>query len=162
MSERRKPPTNIIKIIGLIIGSYLVFAALVLNFYEPEEPVISDVPYENMDWREREEYNQQTIGGLSLGTTKAEAIKLMGKPHFNDAQFVQGKQVQLLHWRTQRNEGDGKTTRDECTPLLFVDDVLFAIGEIASERFLDGPIDLELLNQIIQQADNSPDTTSVQ
>ncbi|WP_279513250.1 DUF3192 domain-containing protein [Idiomarina aquatica] len=36
--------------------------------------------------------------------------------------------------RTHRTHADGMTTRDECTPIVFIDDKLTGTGELALDK----------------------------
>ena len=58
----------------------------------------------------------------------------LGDPDFTDA-FARGdSEYVVLRYRTQRVKGDGITTRDETTPLVFVDGNLVGWGESAIEH----------------------------
>lgn len=130
MQARRPKSTNMFKVIGLIVGGYLIFAGLLIALYEPG-PEDANA----MDWEDRQQLNQQVIATLSLGTSKQEVLQQLGAPNFNDAQIVDGTQVQLIRYRTHHVSSDGETTPDECTPLLFVANELVGIGDQAVARY---------------------------
>ncbi|TKB49454.1 DUF3192 domain-containing protein [Ferrimonas sediminicola] len=132
MEPRRNTSSNIPKIIGLIIGGYALFAALVIAFYDP-----APVTPAEMDWEDRQLFNQNTIAGLSLGDAKKQVMETLGAPNFNDAQIVDGVEMQLVRYRTHHVRSDGETTEDECTPLLFVSGKLVGIGDHAVETYMN-------------------------
>lgn len=131
MEPRRPKSSNIPKIIGLILGGYALFAALVIAFYDP-----SPVTPAEMDWDDRQVFNQNTIATLSLGDGKKQVMEALGAPNFNDAQIIDGVEMQLVRYRTHHVKSDGETTPDECTPLLFVSGKLVGIGDHAVDTYM--------------------------
>ena len=120
---------KIVKRVGLGLAVYLLFAALVLLFY-PDDPA-------SMDWKDREQYNQVQVGKLELGTSKQQVMELLGSPDISEAKRVQDESLQVMFYRTQHMESDGITTMNECTPLLFRNDILISWGEGAYQKYLD-------------------------
>ena len=57
---------------------------MVIAFY-PDKP-------ENMDWKDREEYNRVQITKLKLGSTREEVLALLGSPDITEAKR-QGPQL---------------------------------------------------------------------
>ena len=55
----------------------------------------------------------------------------MGIPEFDELLVKNGKEHRILFYRTQRMKGDGSTTKDECTPLIFVNGELSGFGQTA-------------------------------
>ena len=94
---------------------------MVIAFY-PDKP-------ENMDWKDREEYNRVQITKLKLGSTREEVLALLGSPDITEAKRQGATAIQVMFFRTQHVRADGLTTQDECTPLLFENDKLIAWGE---------------------------------
>ncbi|MCH1924677.1 DUF3192 domain-containing protein [Shewanella sp. C32] len=80
-------------------------------------------------WEQVQRQNQQMIASLKLGMSIDQVQALMGTPSFNEAFESQGKTVQVLFYRTQHQHSDGKTTRDECTPLIFSEGTLTGWGD---------------------------------
>ena len=112
---------KVISKIFLALAVYGIFVLLVINFYD-------DSPA-NMQWKDREAYNRQFIAKLQLESfTFNQAIEQLGSPDITEAIKKQGKKYQVLFYRTQHVKSDGITTQDECTFLLFVDNVLEEIG----------------------------------
>lgn len=119
------------KVIRLILAgaaAYILFVFMVISFY-PDKP-------ENMDWQDREEYNKVQITKLSLGTTREEVLALLGSPDITEAKMDSDNSIQVMFYRTQHVRADGITTLDECTPLLFENDLLIAWGEGAYQSYL--------------------------
>ena len=82
-------------------------------------------------WEDREYKNRKRISSLDLDMTIERVKDKMGVPDFNELYKQDGDNVQVLFYRTQRIEGDGVTTKDECTPLVFKDGLLIGWGENA-------------------------------
>lgn len=113
--------------IALSVFLYAVFAIAVLKFY-PDTP-------QDMDWEDRQEFNQVQISKLNLGATKTEILQLLGGPDITEAKRVNGKEIQVMFYRTQHINADGITTQDECTPLLFENSTLIALGKSAYQTY---------------------------
>ncbi|NMH59732.1 DUF3192 domain-containing protein [Alteromonas ponticola] len=119
--------SNVFKLIVLGASAYALFVFLVISFY-PDKP-------ENMDWKDREEYNKVQITKLRLGSTLEEVLALLGSPDITEARMEKGSPIQVMFYRTHHVRADGLTTLDECTPLLFEGDKLIAWGEGAYQSF---------------------------
>ncbi|WP_345859471.1 DUF3192 domain-containing protein [Shewanella algae] len=115
-------------VIGSIFIAYLVFVAVVILFYEPKP--------EDMSWEDRQAYNQSKVTELLLGQTLEQTIETLGRADFSEAMQTHGQSLQVLFYRTQHVKSDGKTTKDECTPLLFADGRLQAWGEDTYQQYL--------------------------
>ncbi|NQZ85972.1 MAG: DUF3192 domain-containing protein [Colwellia sp.] len=112
----------------IALAIYGVFVALVVNFYD-------DSP-SDMEWGDRESYNKQYIGKLTLEKFNFEqAIEELGGPDITEAKKVDGNRFQVMFYRTQHMKSDGFTSQDECTALLFKNGSLIAIGKSAYEQF---------------------------
>ncbi|NQY33471.1 MAG: DUF3192 domain-containing protein [Alteromonadaceae bacterium] len=120
---------KIVSRILLALAAYGVFVALVITFYD-------DSPAK-MQWRDREDYNSQFIGKLKLEEfTFDQAITELGSPDITEAKKVAKIRYQVMFYRTQHVKSDGITTADECTALLFKNNLLNGIGKAAYEKFL--------------------------
>lgn len=83
-------------------------------------------------WAEIERDNRRAIDSLLMGMGIREVQLAM--PHeadFSEAFMVDGVAHRVLFYRTQRVEGDGVTSRNETTPLVFADGQLVGWGESA-------------------------------
>lgn len=83
------------------------------------------------DWQDKEQKNRRIIAKLEPKLSKQEVSNQMGVPDFSEYYEQQGQTFHVLYYRTQRVEGDGVTTKDECTPLIFQDNVLIGWGDSA-------------------------------
>lgn len=85
-------------------------------------------------WEHRQDANKAAIEAMTLGRTLDSVTAQLGEPDFRDT-FQRGDEAfVVLFYRTQREKGDGRTTRDETTPLVFVDDKLVGWGPTAVEH----------------------------
>jgi hypothetical protein len=85
-------------------------------------------------WSKIEKDNRQQISNLLPGTAISAVRRNMGIPDFDELIVKDGKEHRVLFYRTQRIEGDGITSKDECTPILFVNGELIGFGETALSR----------------------------
>ena len=112
----------------IALAIYGVFVALVVNFYD-------DRP-SDMKWGDRESFNRQYIGKLTLEDFNFEqALNELGSPDITEAKKVDKHNFQVMFYRTQHVKSDGFTTQDECTALLFKNGSLIAIGKTAYQQF---------------------------
>ncbi|RTE87372.1 MULTISPECIES: DUF3192 domain-containing protein [Gammaproteobacteria] len=84
---------------------------------------------EDGSWQSQERENRRSIARLDLGVTPNSVIQRMGIPEFDENLSVDGSTYRVLYYRTQRVSGDGVTTKDECTPLVFMNNELLGWGE---------------------------------
>ncbi|MCU8037492.1 DUF3192 domain-containing protein [Shewanella oncorhynchi] len=89
-------------------------------------------------WEKVQDKNRTNLTKLSLGMPKDQVMILMGTADFSEAYIQQSaqqgeanKEVLVLFYRTLRNNGDGKTTKDECTPIVLSNNALVGWGETA-------------------------------
>lgn len=82
-------------------------------------------------WQKEQRENRTHIDRLALGELKDAVALRMGEPAFNEALQKNDNQYQLLWYRTQLIDSDGVTTKDECTPLIFKNNILVGWGETA-------------------------------
>ena len=91
--------------------------------------------YYQADWQKREENNRRHIAKLETGMAYQDVTRKMGLADFNEmVQTENGSQKRILYYRTQRLADDGVTTKDECTPVVFVDGQLVGWGNSALNR----------------------------
>lgn len=84
------------------------------------------------DWGKMERENRDAISTLEIGMPRAEVeARMPHRPAMSEAFPIDGEAYTVLFYRTQRVEGDGRTTRDETTPVIFSHGVLEAWGESA-------------------------------
>lgn len=86
---------------------------------------------EDSDWKKTQRANQQKISNLTAGVSTEDIRSLMGSPDFTESFNKDGEQVQVLFYRSHHEKSDGKTTKDECTPLIFKQGKLSGWGDKA-------------------------------
>jgi hypothetical protein len=121
---------KVVKRIGIGVFLYAAIIIAVLTLY-PDK-------LQDMDWKDREEYNKIQISKLELGLQKMKILELMGSPDITEAKRIDDKELQIMFYRTQHKQADGITTEDECTALLFQNNELVAWGDSAYQSFIDG------------------------
>lgn len=82
-------------------------------------------------WKKVQAHNLQHINQLQLGARADDVRTLMGAPDFSELFEKDGAQVLVLFYRTQHLKSDNKTTKDECTPLIFKNNQLTGWGDKA-------------------------------
>ncbi len=80
-------------------------------------------------WESREKNNRAHIQHIQLNTAYLDITNTMGVADFNEIITTQDVTYQVLYYRTQRQDSDGLTTKDECTPLVFNNGLLVGWGE---------------------------------
>lgn len=83
------------------------------------------------NWRKTQEFNAQHIRELQVGSRIDDVRAKLGTPDFNELFQKDGEQIQVLFYRTQHVSSDSRTTKDECTPLIFKDNKLVGWGDKA-------------------------------
>lgn len=81
------------------------------------------------DWQSEEDLNRRNIAGLTHGQSAIDVINAMGDADFDENIRIEDAQYRVLYYRTHRVKSDGKTTKDECTPIVFRNDELYGWGE---------------------------------
>lgn len=88
----------------------------------------------NSHWKARHAENRTTIANLDAGATYQTILTQMGTPDFSEHLSVADKEYQILFYATQSLHSDSKTTKDECTPLVFEQKQLIGWGEAAYNK----------------------------
>ncbi len=88
------------------------------------------------DWEKRETNNRRHISKLDVDMTLESVSSRMGMADFDEFYQRDGSDYRVLYYRTQRSSGDGVTTKDECTPLVFKNGRLAGWGEAALNEYL--------------------------
>ncbi|MEO0424173.1 MAG: DUF3192 domain-containing protein, partial [Pseudomonadota bacterium] len=89
---------------------------------------------ESEQWQTVQRTNDSYIDNLYLGTSKARVVADLGQPDFKEAFDRHGDVFEVLYYRTHHRKSDGKTTKEETTPLVFVDGILVGYGESAIDK----------------------------
>lgn len=120
---------KVVLFIAMGILGYVAFATSVLTFVKDDS--------NQMHWEDREAFNRKYINQLSISTplNRQQVIDNLSAPDITEAKKVGDEIYQLLFYRTHRIKSDGYTTKDECTPLLFQNNMLIAIGTSALQQY---------------------------
>lgn len=89
---------------------------------------------EDEQWEQSQKRNDRYITNVKLGASKTSIEADLGQPDYRDSFQRNGDTFEVLYYRTQHQHSDGKTTRDETTPLVFVDNLLVGYGPTAVEN----------------------------
>jgi len=90
-----------------------------------------DYDEDSGSWQKRQKANREAIAEMSLGRSQSDVEMEMGEPDFTESFQRNGDEYVVLYYRTHRVDGDGETTKDETTPLVFIDGRLVGWGESA-------------------------------
>jgi len=82
----------------------------------------------NGSWEDRQLKNQSVINQLELNDSRQVVLKQLGAPDFSEAFTKGGDNYRILFYRTQHEHSDGKTSKDETTPLVFKNEKLIGWG----------------------------------
>ncbi|MBD3646121.1 MAG: DUF3192 domain-containing protein, partial [Pseudomonadales bacterium] len=86
------------------------------------------------EWKHKQQRTLQSINELEMGRNIASVRTELGEPDFMDAFQRDGSTFEVLYYRTRRVHSDGRTTRDETTPLVFANGVLVGWGPSAVDK----------------------------
>ncbi len=86
-------------------------------------------------WKERQTENREYINQLSTGVKINQVTDALGGADDTEGFEKDGKQYVVLYYRTQHRRGDGNTTRDETTPLVFENGRLVGWGHAVLDRY---------------------------
>jgi len=90
--------------------------------------------WEEERWFSKQNKNAERLEQLALGTMQTTIRAEWGVPDFSEAFVRKQSEYTVLYYRTRHNEHDGKTTKDETTPLVFVGGELVGWGDSAVEH----------------------------
>jgi hypothetical protein len=120
----------IVKTLGMLAVAALLSGCVV---------AIGDKDYESSantdkEWRKNQQANLTHINQFQPGIAFNDVIGLMGTPDFTEFLIKDQQQVQVLFYRTEHKRSDGRTTKDECTPLVFINGQLHSWGDKAYQQ----------------------------
>ncbi|MBF7072259.1 DUF3192 domain-containing protein [Glaciecola sp. MH2013] len=119
-------------IISSLLASSVLLSGCVISIGGDEDGYSSY----NVGWEKREMQNREFISNLSTGVSKSAVVDELGAADFNELTSKNGDNIQILYYRTQRMEDDGVTTKNECTPLVFVNGSLSGFGSAEVAKYL--------------------------
>ncbi|MFT7245584.1 MAG: hypothetical protein ACI82A_002954 [Candidatus Azotimanducaceae bacterium] len=85
-------------------------------------------------WEETQKRNDRYIGGSVLGSSITAVQADLGEPNYRESFQREGDTFEVLYYRTQHRHSDGQTTKDETTPMVFIDGKLVGYGASAIEN----------------------------
>lgn len=85
-------------------------------------------------WEETQKRNDRYIGGSVLGSSMTAVQADLGEPNYRESFQREGEIFDVLYYRTQHRHSDGQTTKDETTPMVFIDGKLVGYGASAIEN----------------------------
>ncbi|MBR9727380.1 DUF3192 domain-containing protein [Shewanella intestini] len=114
----------------MMILTIVSLSGCVLNIGDHESKKNTDY------WKVQQEKNRTNLTTLTMGMSKDQVLLIMGTADFTEAHLSQAPQteqqeVEVYFYRTQWTKGDGRTTKDECTPVVLRNKVLVGWGESA-------------------------------
>ena len=118
-------------ITGLTALSLLMLSGCVLKIGDTDS-WDGDSKYHSA--RKQEVVNREYISTLPLGASSSQVVSQLGAPDFTEVFTGEAGEYRILRFRTHRTTSDGDTTRDETTPLVFLDGKLVGVGEQAAVR----------------------------
>lgn len=86
------------------------------------------------DWEQVQDQNRRKLEQVALGMSLNEVRGIMGTAEFNELYQQDDKQIQVLFYRTHRTRSDGKTTKEECTPIVLTDGQVTGWGDTAFQN----------------------------
>ena len=84
--------------------------------------------------KKTQQHNQNYINQLKTGAAAASVRNSLGTPDFTESFQKEGETVEVLFYRTHRSHGDGMTSKDECTALIFKRGLLVGWGDKAYQQ----------------------------
>ncbi|HEA17086.1 MAG: DUF3192 domain-containing protein [Pseudoalteromonas prydzensis] len=80
-------------------------------------------------WEKRHQSNRESIAALALDTSYQSVLKQLKTPDFTELLKKENDVYQVLFYATHSIHSDGKTTKDECTPMVFKNNKLIGVGD---------------------------------
>ncbi len=93
--------------------------------------------WDSDNWKDRQEDNRFQISQLTIGADRSSVLSTLGKPDFTESFTHNDKIYQVYYYRTHKSKSDGKTTKDETTPVVFVENSLMGWGDNALDQVLE-------------------------
>ena len=76
-----------------------------------------------------EKQNKINLASININDTFTQVKTIMGVADFSEARKENNDIIKTLYYRTHRVHKDGLTTKDECTQLTFINDVLVSMKQ---------------------------------
>lgn len=88
-------------------------------------------------WQTQQEHNRAFIHSLGMGVPIESVQAYLGEPDFSEAFHRDDGEYRVLFYRTHHVRSDGKTTRDETTPVVFREGEVIGFGEDFYRRLMN-------------------------
>ncbi len=88
-------------------------------------------------WQAQQDLNRSTIHAAALGSSIEDIRGRLGEADFTEAFVRNDGEYRVLFYRTHHMRSDGKTTRDETTPVIFRDGALVGFGDDFYRRLVN-------------------------
>jgi len=85
-------------------------------------------------WEESQKRNERYMSGSILGASMTAVQADLGEPNYRESFQREGDTFEILYYRTKHRHSDGRTTKDETTPMVFIDGKLVGYGATAIEN----------------------------
>lgn len=82
-------------------------------------------------WQHHHKKNREVIADLKMDRSYQSVLAQLKTPSFTELLKKDDDVYQVLFYATHSIHSDSKTTKDECTPLVFKNDKLVGVGESA-------------------------------
>lgn len=82
-------------------------------------------------WKHTQQYNLSYVNSLQQGISLDDVKTALGTPDFSESFNRDNNEIIVLFYRTHHVKSDGKTTKNECTPLIFKQNKLAGWGDKA-------------------------------
>jgi hypothetical protein len=89
---------------------------------------------QGQNWQETHLQNRKAIARLTLGENYNEILEKLSTPQFVELVKKANDEYKVVYFPTHSIHSDGKTTKDECTPLIFKNEQLLGFGATAIEQ----------------------------
>lgn len=85
-------------------------------------------------WEDKQKDNRKVIARLNIGDSRVEVLSQLGEPAFTEGFTSAGQDYQVYYFRTHRRHSDGRTSKNETTPVVFADNHLIGWGQKALDQ----------------------------
>jgi hypothetical protein len=114
-----------LSLVGLVASSLMLGGCVIAvdgNGYKKSTSENSE------KWEDREQNNRKHLQLITVNDTLQAVSEKMGSADFNEVIKINDTSYQVLYYRTQRVKKDGMTTKEECTPIIFLNQLVVGWG----------------------------------
>lgn len=88
-------------------------------------------------WKTHHKKNREVISKLQMDSSYQSVLAQLKTPNFTELLKKGDDVYQVIFYATHSIHSDGKMTKDECTPLIFINDKLVGVGNNALNMLND-------------------------